>query len=254
MKTELIIDGDIVVFQACAASEKATKWDDELWTLQTDEGEAKHKAHQSVERIIKSVKGHYPDTSTVLIAFSAKDNFRKEVYPDYKANRVKKRKPLCIPEVVAYLGQHYTSEIWPKIEADDVMGIWATSSSDTSIIYSADKDMATIPGCIHIRNLDDAPVEITQTDADRNWFTQALTGDSVDNYHGVKGIGPVKAKRILAEATTEKEMWELTLKAFVKAGYTQGECLTQVRLARILRAGDYTSENEVVLWSPADEY
>lgn len=251
MKTELIIDGDIVAFQACASSEKPIKWGEDLWTLHTQESEAQHKAQSSVERIISTVRGYFPELSSVSISFSSKKNFRKDVYPDYKANRANKRKPMCIPEVVAFLSQRYTTEIWPNIEADDVMGIWATRSEGTSIIYSADKDMATIPGCIHIRNHDDAPVEITQTDADRNWFTQALTGDSVDNYHGVKGVGPVKAKRILEGATAVEEMWELTLAAFVKAGYTQGECLTQVRLARILRDGDYTSDNEVNLWSPA---
>jgi len=251
MNADLIIDGDIIAFQACAASEKAIKWDDDLWTLQTDEWEAKHKAHTSVERIIAKAKEYF-DVGYVHIAISSTTNFRKDVYPDYKANRVNKRKPMCIREVVAHLGTKYPVKVWTGIEADDVMGIWATMNPDQEVlIYSADKDMATIPGAWHMRNLDDEPLKITQLEADRNWFTQALTGDSVDNYAGIKGVGPVKAKKILAGAATALEMWERTLKAFVGAGYTQEECLTQVRLARILRHGDYNIQSaEVKLWSP----
>jgi len=251
MKADLIIDGDIVVFQACAASERAIKWDDDLWTLQTDEWEAKHKAHTSIERIIAKAKTYF-DIGYVHIAISSTTNFRKEVYPDYKANRINKRKPMCIREVVAYLASKYPVKVWTGIEADDVMGIWATMNPDQEVlIYSADKDMATIPGAWHMRNLDDEPTKINPIEADRNWFTQALTGDSVDNYAGIKGVGPVKAKKILDGAATALEMWERTLKAFVGAGYTQGECLTQVRLARILRQGDYAElTGEVKLWSP----
>jgi len=251
MKADLIIDGDIVVFQACAASEKAIKWDDDVWTLQTDEWEAKHKAHTSVERIITQAKKYF-DIGYVHIAISSTSNFRKEVYPEYKANRINKRKPMCIREVVAYLATKYPVKVWTGIEADDVMGIWATMNPDQEVlIYSADKDMATIPNAWHMRNLDDEPTKITPLDADRNWFTQALTGDSVDNYGGVKGIGPVKAKKILDGAATEIEMYTRVRDAFSNAGYTEDECLAQVRLARILRHGDYNILTEdVKLWSP----
>ena len=73
----------------------------------------------------------------------------------------------------------------------------------------------------------------------------------MDNYAGVKGVGPVKAKKILDGAKTEVELWERTRTAFVKAGYTEEDCLTQVRLARILRDGDYDNQlNAVNLWRP----
>jgi 5'-3' exonuclease len=46
------------------------------------------------------------------------------------------------------------------------------------------------------------------------FYTQILTGDRIDNIIGLKGIGPVKAKRILAECTNENELYEAVLKAY----------------------------------------
>jgi DNA polymerase-1 len=249
--TDLIIDGDIVVYQACAASEKATKWEDGIWTLHTDEWEAKHKAATHIERV-KAVANNYFDIDKVKVAFSSTSNFRKGIYPEYKKNREGKRRPMCIREVVAYLGDKYSSLIWTNIEADDVMGIYATRDKEV-VIYSADKDMATIPNCWHMTNTDSKPTKISEEAANRNWFKQALTGDTVDNYKGIKGVGPVKALRILEGAKTEEDMWKRVRSAYLKAGHTVDEALTQTRLARILREGDYCDyKNEVKLWEPAN--
>ena len=47
-----------------------------------------------------------------------------------------------------------------------------------------------------------------------SFYTQILTGDRIDNIIGLKGIGPVKAKKILADCTNEKELYSAVLKAY----------------------------------------
>jgi DNA polymerase-1 len=48
-------------------------------------------------------------------------------------------------------------------------------------------------------------------------------------------------------------MWAAVLKAFEKAKLTRREAITQVRLARILRAGEYDVDRELpILWNPPD--
>jgi DNA polymerase-1 len=249
-KVSLVIDGDIVVYQACSASERPIKWDDDLWTLHADEWDAKNKSYQAIKRIITGV-GEYFDVEDCIITFSSLHNFRKSIYADYKANRAGKRKPMCIRECIEYLREHWTVEIWDKLEADDVMGILATETRGETVIFSADKDMATIPNAWHMRNLDDEPTKTTHIEADRAWFMQALTGDSTDNYKGIPGVGPVKAKKIIAGCISTEELWKQVSNAFKGAGHTAEEALTQARLARILRAGDYDQEErKVKLWEP----
>jgi len=53
----------------------------------------------------------------------------------------------------------------------------------------------------------------------RAWITgktnfRILTGDRVDNIEGIRGIGPVKADKILKDCTTERELYEACIKAY----------------------------------------
>jgi DNA polymerase-1 len=253
--TDLVIDGDIIVFKSCAASEEATKWEDNVWTLSTNESEACQAAARSIENIIERAASSFK-LEKITVMFSSTTNFRCGVDPEYKANRAGKRKPMCIKEVVAYLQDHYRTETWKGLEADDVMGIYATrkvvDNVPDVIVWSPDKDMKTIPNSLYMSDTQVTPVHISQEEADRNWFTQALTGDAVDNYHGIRGVGPVKAKRILGKAEKVKELWHLTKLAFLQNGMTEADALRNVRLARILRIGDYDHQTgEVKLWETA---
>lgn len=253
--TALVIDGDIIVYKSCAASEEATKWDDNVWTLHTNEGEACKSAIYSIENIIEQAT-QTCKINKVIVMFSSTTNFRKEVDPQYKANRIGKRKPMCIKEVVAYIQDNYTTETWKGLEADDAMGIYATrdviDGVPEVIVWSPDKDMKTIPNSWYMSDTQTDPLYISKEDADRHWFTQALTGDAVDNYHGIKGVGPVKAKRILGKAKEIKDLWHLTKLAFLQNGLTEADALRNVRLARILRIGDYDHQTgEVKLWEAA---
>jgi 5'-3' exonuclease len=56
--------------------------------------------------------------------------------------------------------------------------------------------------------------EVSEEEGMYFFYTQLLTGDKVDNIHGVHKVGPVKALKILEGATTEQEMWERCLEAY----------------------------------------
>jgi DNA polymerase-1 len=118
------------------------------------------------------------------------------------------------------------------------------------VIVSEDKDMLGIPG-LHLRGTEFT--EVSEHQADLNVFSQALIGDTTDNYPGCPGIGKVKAEGILAGRRNEFEMWCAVLNAFTKAGLTRKDAVTQVRLARILRAGEYDVDRALpILWNPPD--
>jgi DNA polymerase-1 len=180
-------------------------------------------------------------------------NFRKEFFPQYKENRTTLRKPLVWKFLRTYLMEEYDAKTKPNIEADDILGIWATKvwpGNPKRIIVSVDKDMSSIPGTYY--NMKKKTLtEIPEVEADHAFMYQTLVGDSTDNYPGCQGIGPKKASLILAQCLGLESMWRAVKLAFKRAGFGEEFALTQARCARILRASDYDFATcKPVLWTP----
>lgn len=114
------------------------------------------------------------------------------------------------------------------------------------IMVSDDKDLKTVPGKLY-RPMADEQLEISEAEADKNFFTQVLTGDATDGYKGIPGIGPKKAEAILGS----RPHWGAVEQAYIKAGMTRDDAIQQARLARILRWSDWHEEiQEIRLWTP----
>ena len=236
--TQLIIDGDIIAYKAAASSETPINWGDGLWTLHAHEEDVEKYVDDFIFTLKKNAKCRKP-----YVVLSDKNNFRKDLAPFYKANRKNTRKPMLLEYAKEYMREKFRATSKANLEADDYMGILALSFPD-SVIWSEDKDLMTIPGK-HLVNED--IIEVSLEEADRNFYSQVLTGDTTDNYKGCPGVGAVKAAKILADKYTPVEMWSAVLEAFEKAGLTEDEAILQARLAHIKR------EDRTDLWSPPQE-
>ena len=197
--------------------------------------------------VLNSLRGYRNkfagDYGELVICCDDKNYWRKRIFPYYKANRKNTRKPMLLEYAKEYMREKFRATSKANLEADDYMGILALSFPD-SVIWSEDKDLMTIPGK-HLVNED--IIEVSLEEADRNFYTQVLTGDTTDNYKGCPGVGAVKAAKILADKYTPVEMWSAVLEAFEKAGLTEDEAILQARLAHIKR------EDRTDLWSPPQE-
>lgn len=246
----LLIDGDVVVYQATAAVEQEIDWGDDLWTLHSNMADAKF----IIEAQVSNWK-HRLDATNVIFAFSDSHNFRKDIYPPYKSNRVSKRKPLAYKAVKQWVNETWATYQRPGLEGDDILGILSTSEKlvkGQKIIISIDKDMKTIPGFFFNPDKDTQPVFISEDEADYWHLYQTLTGDTTDGYPGCPGMGPVKAEKLLAEVDRDG-WWSAIVGQYEKKGLTEDDALTQARCARILRASDYDfKKKEVKLWSPTE--
>lgn len=238
MKT-LLVDGDIVAYQAATANEHAVDWGDGLWTVHSFADEVYDYAKQMINNLIEEA-----GCSKALVLLSKGTVFRKEIDPEYKANRTGKRKPVCLSAVREMMVETMKTMSSDGIEADDLIGIFATKSPDDYVIWSPDKDLRQIAGK-HLINGE--VIEITQEEADRNFWMQVLTGDAADNYKGCVGVGPVKAEKIL-DADPELSTWKKVVKAYEKAGQTEEDAIITARLAHILR-----HETKDILWSPPND-
>lgn len=238
-ETTLLIDADLYLYRALAATEFEDHWGDDIWTLINDHKKAKEIFRENIKGFKQRLGAR-----NVVMCITGPDNFRKTVSDTYKGNRKKSRKPLGYPEFVQWCKDTYPYRMENKLEADDLMGIMATAPEADTIIVSDDKDMLTIPARLYFPTRGDL-IDQTVAAADHAFLMQTLTGDSTDGYAGCPGIGPVKAARILGS----RPDWSLVESTFIKAGLTLDDALTQARLARILRHEDWdATNNEVLLW------
>jgi DNA polymerase I len=239
----LVIDGDIIAYQAAVVCQRPVNWGDGLWTLHGHEGEAALAMDDRIAKL-KAESG----AKDVVIALTDKVNYRTSVSADYKGNRKDTLKPILLNYAKEYLVKEHSAIRWPNLEADDILGILGTSNRKY-VIWSIDKDMKTLP-CRQF--IDGEIVEFTEEEADKVFFAQVLTGDSTDNYGGCPKVGEVGAKKILDKAIEDGEyLWNAVVAAFKKADKTELDALTQARLARILRHGEYNKKTkQPILWNP----
>jgi DNA polymerase-1 len=241
-KTTLLIDGDILIYSVCSATEYVARFDEDTDVVFGNVQEAMARAEGILKGWITQL-----DAEFVVLGFTGSENYRKEVYPMYKSHRKSCRKPCGYKVLKELFHSNYCVKEEAKLEGDDIIGILQTEKTyQNSIIISSDKDLKCIPGMLFNPDKDETPTMITLEEANRNWLTQTLTGDKTDGYPGLEGVGPVTAAKILKEGK-----WSEVLQAYENLGYTEEYALTQARCARILRHGEYNWDTkEISLWQP----
>jgi len=245
----LLIDGDILAYKVSSACEEAVHWGDDLWTLHADAKEGKSQ----VDLWLKDIQVDLEYGEGLKVFLSSKDNYRLDVYSEYKANRVGKRKPMILAELKRHMEAVWDAVSVPTLEADDVIGMAASAAPEHSIIVSIDKDFKSVPCRLYNPDKPELGVlTISEQEADYWFMYQTLVGDSTDNYSGCKGVGPKKAADILKDKETLFDMWQAVVRAYDSAGLSSKHALVQARVARILRNGEY-SDGKVQLWSPPKE-
>ena len=146
---------------------------------------------------------------------TGKGNFRDSiaVTVPYKGQRVSE-KPVHLQALRDHLVNSWGFEVVNGIEADDAVGIAAYAvPEDESIMVHIDKDLNQFRGW-HYNYRKKEKYYVSEFEGLTAFYTQILTGDRIDNILGLKGIGPVKAKRILEECTNENELYQAVLKAY----------------------------------------
>lgn len=194
---------------------------------------------KQIESIMSKTK-----CDSYIVFVSGKNNFRYDVYPDYKGNR-SQPKPLLYKALHDLMIQDFSWKVVDGMEADDALGIEQLarfSESDdndhhrmkcNSVIVSIDKDLLMIPGD-HYNFVKDVFTYVDDLEGMKFFYRQLLTGDPTDNIKGVKGIGAVKAGKLIDHCTTELEMYE----ACKEAWEDEEEMLISAQLLWILRDKD----------------
>jgi DNA polymerase-1 len=172
---------------------------------------------------IHSIEKDYPSDYILFALDSKGKTFRHDIDENYKANRVeppedlRKQLPIAIEWIKKMGFAEYSKEGY---EADDVIAsmVKFAKNSDLRVrIVTHDKDLYQL--------IDDGKVTIFEPVkkieiGEKGCFDKfglppskirdylALTGDASDNIPGVKGIGPVGARKLLSEFGDIKNIYE----------------------------------------------
>ena len=152
----------------------------------------------------------YPNGYKLEFFHTHKKNFRDDIFPDYKANRIGKRKPHWLNDCKQYVAKYYDEFTEEGLEADDLLGIRSYELYEQgieSVIITNDKDLKTIPGW----NYDWVKgiwTRSTVEEAMKFFYAQTIAGDETDGIPGVMGLGinnkgTGKAQKIIQKASEE---------------------------------------------------
>ena len=160
---------------------------------------------------MKVIKDNKPDK---VIVIEDSESWRKEIYPDYKANRVAKREKSVVnfdvffPVFTEFLEtlQKCFGNIQflrvPRAEADDCIAVIVKNKPEWDIInVSGDKDFFQLYACRNYRQFDGIKHEFIEClNPEQELLVKIILGDKGDNIPGLKrGVGPVKAMALINE-------------------------------------------------------
>ena len=271
-----LIDADILVYQAAHGGENTREGEEEVYSFEYVES-------LLLKAILEITSAVGADSYTLYL--TGDNNFRNDVAvtKPYKGNRVKP-KPFHYKNVRAYLMSLPETIMTEGIEADDAMSMaqmevynyWGARGFDNrtpeeccdTVICTRDKDLRMVPGWHYgweharqpeyeMKFLDEFGQ--LEYNAEKNkitgtgllfFYSQLITGDSVDNIPGLPKKGP-KAAYVTLQSVKDEEEAKKAVYSLYKE--TIGESwkeylLEQGQLLWMVR--EVCGEGNPIMWRP----
>ncbi len=197
----LLIDGNSILNRAYFA----------LPMMNDGQGRNVNAVYGFINILLKVLSDLNPDK--LIVAFDERGhNFRKDLYPEYKANRHGMPDDLAaqlpiLHELLRVMRVEIVES--PGVEADDIIGTISLAFDGDSYIVSGDRDMLQLVSdktTVLLTKKGVTEVEVVDPETLKNNYNltpaqvieyKALRGDTSDNIPGVKGIGDKKAMALL---------------------------------------------------------
>ena len=143
-------------------------------------------------------------TNRIDVVLTGPTNFRNEIAisKPYKGTRVQE-KPYNYADLKAVMIEE-GAIVTENEEADDYLSYMTCNKYDV-VAVTTDKDAYNTPSYIYNPKKEELTY-VSEEDANKNFWTQVLTGDSVDNIPGLPGCGKVGAEETLEGCTTYQEL------------------------------------------------
>jgi DNA polymerase-1 len=216
-KSTAIIDADFILYIACNPNKVI-----ENGVPKKTDGKFVYE-DKTLEQAINTFESYMNDllhlcrVDSYILCLTGKKNFRYEVDPSYKSNRVGLEKPKWFKEVRQHMIDSWEAVQVDGIEADDMV-IIIRNSLENSFIVAVDKDLLNCVSGTHFdaRKGQGHFVTVTEAQANFAFVKSILTGDAVDGIPNVKkGYGPKTAEKELL-ASTDTTLEETALNIFIR--------------------------------------
>jgi len=236
----LLVDADSLIFASCYRSKNDINfhlYPDNFYTNMED---SINKFNEQYMKIVNDLEELYTIDSIVTFNGS-KGNFRKQITPDYKANRKKQILPPLLHPMHQYVKDNYDSKYCFGMETDDLVArYWKKLSDefgrDEVMIVSIDKDYKQFPCLLYNYHYKHKVIlDISESDALYNFYEQMIMGDTADNVNYFKGKGKKFAEKYFIDCTTKyqytRKLYELFIKEYRgKAKLKYIECYHLLKL------------------------
>lgn len=223
--TTVLCDGDIVAYRCAASCLSKGQLVEPVEVAQT-------RVNDLMYRIIQET-----EATKYEVYIGGENNFRKAIYPEYKANRKDTQKPPWLDACREQLVVEWQASVVNGMETDDMLGILQT---DDTIIASIDKDLLMIPGK-HYNFVKQEHYLVTPLDGIRHFWFQMIMGDRSDNIPGYDGTARQTTPKFLLpviqalnECTNEEAMEKLVKDMYIVNG-NQAQFEINKKLLWILR-------------------
>lgn len=172
--------------------------------------------HDLFKTTLKSTKNIITNFGTKEnhFCFDSNSNFRKDLYPEYKANRAEKDQILkdVLFEIYDFMSEGLGLKCYKieNFESDDIIASikFQYMQNKKGIIISGDKDLMKLidDNCYSIIGVGQKKFDLVKPEDVFEKFGVmpekisdflALVGDSADNFPGVSGVGETKAINLL---------------------------------------------------------
>lgn len=174
-----------------------------------------------IDKVIVSTNGRWSTFDSMVVTFDDPytPSWRSEIYPDYKANRTTDLEKRSFIDRLYDTAHNLGLCVIRAPEADDAIAALSVSGiAENMVIYSGDKDMfALVQSNVHLIGFERLPNEFGEKRWEKVIYDtmdvhaqfgstpqqvmdfKALAGCKSDNIPGVRGIGDVTAKNLLAQ-------------------------------------------------------
>lgn len=178
---------------------------------------------------LASFRNELPRFKDFELVFTPSTNFRYEIFPEYKKNRVNKPQSNILKRLKRWAKVGSLSKVMrvivpDNVEADDYVYYHAMKGDP---VASGDKDVVnSVPAAYYYHSNHRRVVTNTPNERARWILLQTLAGDPSDDIPGLKGVALKTADKLLPDGGTMDDV----IKIYESKGYTKDDAILTRRL------------------------
>lgn len=189
----------------------------------------KSKLSEMIMKVVNNIEKYF-DIEALYIFIRGNNNFRKQIFPEYKANRPPK--PPLVNNLYDYIKETYQAICADSCEAEDMIFSFCKKLNNDCIIAYCDHDLEEIQDAILYNYQKDFWKRLTPKQALHNKYYKLICGEPGDGANFTPKIGKAYFNKNFTLGMSEEEYEEKSKIAFLKCWKTEEKSEEMFNLAK----------------------